>query len=81
MFPMSFKSKLVRNLKTFNYFKVVDLGSEYCGVYSKVKGSCFRLDEFKRVEDYFFVCFPGDGNKGYWLSCFLIFPFRSKSEN
>ena len=75
MFPISFKPRLLRALKPDEYFKVVNLGSKFCGVYSNLKGSCFRLDEFEKLEDYFFVCF-------YQMLysepiTFLIFPFRS----
>ena len=93
MFPSSFKSKLVDSLRPplnktvvqalrpTKYFQVVDLGEEYCGVYSKLRGSCFRLNEFEKVEDYFFVCFYEDkvfDNKSY---CFLVYPFRGEALN
>ena len=78
MFPAPLKPNLVGALKPFGYFYVADLGSEFCGVYSRVRGSCFRLDEFKRIVDYFFVCFPQGKKYGSALSSILIFPFRGR---
>ena len=75
MFPSQLKTKLVEALKPEEYFRVVDLGEKFCGVYSKLRGSCYRLDEFEKEEDYFFVCFYEDEalNQPY---SFLIYPFR-----
>ena len=75
MFPSELKPLLVEAMKPEEYFQVVDLGKEFCGVYSKVRGSCFRLDEFERVEDYFFVCLYEDLGHNTLYS-FFIFPFR-----
>ena len=75
MFPSMFKTRLAGALKPCELFQVVDFGSEFCGVYSKVRGSCFRLDEFEKVKDYFFVCFR-DEEALDGPYCFLIYPFR-----
>ena len=78
MFPSFLKPRLVEALKHGKYFEVVDLGKEFCGVYSKLTGSCFRLDEFEKEEDYFFVCFQGVKKDKSIADCLLIFPFRSE---